>query len=150
MFLRSEFCSLELCQILEDNGYNDDTDYVICKEDCSPTNGNVRGIKGKMYYLDLDLVTQFHGKLELFLKCPTIYEVRKWIERHLNWRIEVSICASGLYSYMLYNVTNKETLIRDLDLEVEYCPTWSTEEEALSDAIRMCLQIGKAKTYGDN
>lgn len=146
MFLKNEFCSLELCQVLEENGYDDTTDYVICKEDCSPTNGNVRGIKGKMYFLDLDLVTQFHGKLELFLKCPTIYEARKWIERYLNWRIEVSICTSG-YTYALYNVSDQESLIRDLNLEIDNLPTWDYEENALVDAIKMCLQIGKAKSY---
>ena len=146
MFLKSEFCNLELCQALVDIGYNEDTDYVICKEDCSPTNGNVRGIKDKLYFLDLELVTQFYGKLDRFLRCPTIYEVRRWIERYLNWRIEVSICTSGLYTYMLYNVTDKESLIRDLNLEIDNLPLYATEEEALTDAIKMCLQIGIAKS----
>lgn len=146
MFRKEEYCNLELCQLLADNGYDEPTEEVICKEDFEID--YVYGIKEKSYIIDTDFVNKYKGFInDKFLHHPTLYEARKWVEKRFNWRIEVMICCGGGYTYALYNMSNEESLKQDIDMEEDLLLSWDSEEKALDVALRHVLRIGEASPY---
>lgn len=146
MFRKEEYCNLELCQLLADNGYDEPTEEVICKEDFEID--YVYGIKEKSYIIDTDFVSKYKGFInDKFLHHPTLYEARKWVEKRFKWRIEVMICCGGGYTYALYNMSNEESLKQDIDLEEDLQLSWDSEEKALDTALRHILRIGEASPY---
>lgn len=146
MFRKEEYCNLELCQLLADNGYDEPTEEVICKEDFEID--YVYGIKEKSYIIDTDFVNKYKGFInDKFLHHPTLYEARKWVEKRFKWRIEVMICCGGGYTYALYNMSNEESLKQDIDMEEDLLLSWDSEEKALDVALRHVLRIGEASPY---
>lgn len=146
MFWTEEYCNLELCQLLADNGYDEPTEEVICKEDFEIN--YVYGIKGKSYTIDTDFVNKYKGFInDKFLRRPTLYEARKWVEKRFKWRIEVMICIGGSYTYALYNMSHKESLEQDINLEEDLLLFWDSEEKALDAALRHVLRLGEASPY---
>lgn len=146
MFRKEEYCNLDLCQLLADNGYGEPTEEVICKEDFETD--CIYGIRGKSYIMDADFVNKYKGFInDKFLNHPTLYEARKWVERTFNWRIEVLICIGGSYTYALYNMSDKESLKQDINLEEDLLLFWDSEEKALETAIRHVVKLGDATPY---
>lgn len=146
MFRKEEYCNLDLCQLLVDNGYSEPTEEVICKEDFETD--CIYGIRGKSYIMDADFVNKYKGFInDKFLNHPTLHEARKWVERTFNWRIEVMICIGGSYTYALYNMSDKESLKQDINLDEDLLLFWDSEEKALDVALRHVLRLGEASPY---